>query len=238
MGIEDRDYYWDKRRDDSPFSPPAKKRALKDWLYMALVWVGLLLLLVKAATYFFPKEMARLKRLEVRSAVVVAPSMQTQPEPSPSIQREAPAPVRQLNSHSDAQWPAEVQTQTPLAQAPTTTTIYLCKAYTGGLFWSSAHCNTQRALIDRTATVPTSLSFDQQVQLADAQRKEAESLYHQQPAPAVQVASRCMVLRAERESIDARYANWKWQPPEVINPDQIRMRALREEQSRLGCPDR
>lgn len=238
MSIEDRDYYWEKRRDNAPFSKPVKKRTLKDWLYMALVWIGLLLLLAKAATYLFPKEMARLKRLEVRSAIV-APIGQTQPEPSPQIQRESPAPVRQPSSRPEIQWPAEAQMQAlPAQAAPTITTLYLCKAYTGGLFWSSAHCNTQQALIERTASVPASLPFDQQVRLADAQRKEAESLYHQQPAPAAQAASRCMTLRAERESIDARYANWKWQPPEVINPDQIRMRALREEQSRLGCPDR
>lgn len=27
-------------------------------------------------------------------------------------------------------------------------------------------------------------------------------------------------------AIEARYSNWQWQPPEVINPDQQRTRAI------------
>lgn len=241
MGVEDRDYYRERSRDDKPFSSPsAQTRTLKDWLYIAIFWIVLLLVLVKAAKYLFPEEWARLKHLEVRSMPVEL-LKQLQPELAPQMRVAPPVPVQAqpISPRTDGPQFPDARTSPPPTQAVSaTTTIYLCKAYTGGLFWSSAHCNTQRALIDRTATVPGSLPFDQQVQLAEAQRREAERLYNQQPAPAVQAASRCMVLKAERESIDARYANWKWQPPEVINPDQIRMRALREEQTRLGCAER
>jgi len=52
-------------------------------------------------------------------------------------------------------------------------TIYLCKAYSGGLFWSSAHCNQRSALIERIASVPDGMPFDQQVALATQVRDAA-----------------------------------------------------------------
>ena len=52
-------------------------------------------------------------------------------------------------------------------------TIYLCKAYSGGTFWANTHCNQHSALIERIATVPDSLPFDQQVNLAEQQRSGA-----------------------------------------------------------------
>lgn len=239
MGIQDRDYFGEKRRDEAPFSfSAAKKRTLKDWLHMGLFWMGLLLLLVVVAKQLLPKLRPPSGRLEVQP-LAAAPQAPPPQELTPQPNLQQPMPARPVGGYSDAQRPASAEPQAqPVPAAPSTTTLYFCKAYSGGLFWSSAHCNTQQALIERTASVPASLPFDQQVQLADAQRREAASLYHQQPAPAVQTANRCGALRAERESIDARYANWKWQPPEVINPDQIRMRALREEQARLGCAER
>ena len=48
--------------------------------------------------------------------------------------------------------------------------IYLCKAYSGGVFWSQAHCRVHNALIESIVSVPESLPFDQQVNLAQQQR--------------------------------------------------------------------
>lgn len=56
-----------------------------------------------------------------------------------------------------------------------TTTVYLCESYGGGLFWSSAHCNTQGALIERITTVPSNIPWDQKVAIAQAQRTAAEA---------------------------------------------------------------
>lgn len=50
-------------------------------------------------------------------------------------------------------------------------TLYLCKAYNGGTFWSQAHCSQHSALIERMVSVPDSLPFDQQVNLGEQQRK-------------------------------------------------------------------
>lgn len=65
---------------------------------------------------------------------------------------------------------------------PGTATIYLCKNYGGGSFWSNASCHTQRATIDRMTTVPAGLTFEQQVALASSQAQEAATLYEPLPA--------------------------------------------------------
>lgn len=49
--------------------------------------------------------------------------------------------------------------------------IYLCRAYNGGTFWAQAHCNQHSALIEQIVSVPDSLPFDQQVNLAEQQRR-------------------------------------------------------------------
>lgn len=51
--------------------------------------------------------------------------------------------------------------------------LYLCRAYSGGTFWSKVHCNQHSALIERMVSVPDSLPFDQQVELAEQQRQPA-----------------------------------------------------------------
>ncbi|MES2978033.1 MAG: hypothetical protein V4731_06400 [Pseudomonadota bacterium] len=49
--------------------------------------------------------------------------------------------------------------------------IYLCKAYSGGTFWVSTHCNQHSALIDSIVSVPGNLPFQQQANLAEQQRR-------------------------------------------------------------------
>lgn len=46
-------------------------------------------------------------------------------------------------------------------------TLYHCKAYTGGLFWSRNHCQQHGALVHRVAQVPDGLPFATQVRLAE-----------------------------------------------------------------------
>ena len=61
-------------------------------------------------------------------------------------------------------------------------TVYLCKSYGGGLFWSNTHCRQHNALIDRMESVPSGLPFNQQVEIATSQSDVARSLYTV-PAP-------------------------------------------------------
>ena len=54
--------------------------------------------------------------------------------------------------------------------------IYFCRAYGGGNFWVSTHCNQHQALIERITNVPEDLPFDQQVGLGEQQRSAAAAL--------------------------------------------------------------
>lgn len=66
----------------------------------------------------------------------------------------------------------------PVEQSvPSRITIYLCKAYSGGSFWSTATCSSQKASIDRMTSVPASLDFQQQIAIARGEAAEAALLY-------------------------------------------------------------
>jgi hypothetical protein len=112
-------------------------------------------------------------------------------------------------------------------------TIYLCRAYNGSTFWAQAHCSKHNALIERIESV-ADVPWDQQVQQAE-QGKASRVQQAQVDTGESQRATRCAQLVAERNKIESRYTNWQWQPPEVINPDQQRMRGLRAELSANQC---
>ena len=113
-------------------------------------------------------------------------------------------------------------------------TVYLCKAYDGSMFWASAHCNQYNALIDRIGNVADGVPWDQQVRQAEQGRSAKTQQAHVDTAESQRV-HRCAQLVAERSRIESRYTNWQWQPPEVINPDQQRIRGLRAELSANRC---
>ncbi len=116
-------------------------------------------------------------------------------------------------------------------------TIYHCKAYSGGTFWAQQHCSKHQALIDRIATVPSNLPWDQQVAIAEAQRNNAAAVVKAQTTESsANKQDQCARLKAERDKIWSRYTNWQFQPPEVVGPDRARTIGIQAEQSRLGCP--
>lgn len=84
------------------------------------------------------------------------------------------------------------------------TTIYLCKGYSGGTFWSDRTCRTQRATIDRMMTVPARLPFDQQVAIARGEAREAARLY-ETPQPVSAAAIELAEPARNRPSICAIY---------------------------------
>jgi len=53
--------------------------------------------------------------------------------------------------------------------------IYLCRAYSGGTFWASNHCNQHNALIERIVSVPDGMPFNQQVDLGNQQIRSLNS---------------------------------------------------------------
>lgn len=123
-------------------------------------------------------------------------------------------------------------------------TIYLCKAYSGGTFWSSAHCQKHGALIDRMVSVPDTLPWDQQVQLAEQERAQREGLANpplrsQQTVTVTQPSSgggkqaECLSLDARIVQLDAMAR----QPQSGSTQDSItaERRSARDRQFNLHC---
>lgn len=118
-----------------------------------------------------------------------------------------------------------------------TATLYHCKNYSGGTFWASAHCSKHNALIDRTVTVPDNMPFEQQVQIGNKVRADAEALYAP-PAQAQQPTStqpevNCTAISQEIASLDAMAR----QPQSAGTQDAIaqRRKVLRDTQFRSRC---
>jgi hypothetical protein len=116
-------------------------------------------------------------------------------------------------------------------------TIYLCKSYSGGMFWSSAHCQHRQALIERMVSVPDGMPFEQQVELGkQAVAQAARSTAAPTPPPARQESdpkALCGSLDAKLRAIDAAAR----QPQSGAGQDRLaaQRRAVREEQHRRRC---
>lgn len=114
-------------------------------------------------------------------------------------------------------------------------TIYLCTAWTGGTFWSSAVCSSQKATIDRISTVPDGMPFQQQVDIAQSQLNAARPQNLLAPPAVKQVASNCSKLVQERRAIDQITEKMIWVPIEQQNANYHQMNQLKADMSRLGC---
>jgi hypothetical protein len=114
-------------------------------------------------------------------------------------------------------------------------TIYLCNAYSGGTFWSSAVCSSQKAVIDRTATVPDGMPFLQQVEIAEQQRSAAKRLYEPGPKVPTSSGASCANLISERRSIDQITEKMIWVPIDKQNANYHRMNQIKADMARLGC---
>lgn len=260
MGLQDRDYMRERRSAGRPFSPP--KPARTPALTIVLVFVMSLFALYKGADWWLDHRATHMQPVAAMSPAAVPRESDTPPaqrpthfaypaaqEPPPEAPRSVTkCVVNGRTSYSDAECPRGaaariVTSQSDLraTQASATiprdsvVTIYLCKAYNGGAFWSSSHCNQHRALIDHMVSVPGTLPFDQQVALAEneANARQAQSAAQDQESARLR---RCEALRAERDSIWSRYSNRQLQPPDVIGQDRSRTLGIQAEQQRLGCP--
>jgi hypothetical protein len=139
----------------------------------------------------------------------------------------------------------------PAAQADS---LYLCKAYSGGSFWSREPCGQQQALIERIVSVPAGLSLQQQVRLGEQARAEGERLAQSPGAAAPGQAQRgsgkssthtqgakaapdhsteCAALQSRVDKLDAQAR----QPQSGMKQDKLaeQRRKLREKQARAGC---
>jgi hypothetical protein len=127
-------------------------------------------------------------------------------------------------------------------------TVYLCRSYSGGRFWSERPCAERQALIDRMVSVPAGLPFDQQVKLGEQARADGERLSQPMPSAAAAHPARkttsprpgyppakdeCARLAHRLEQIDTQSR----QPQSGDKQDRLtaQKRKVRERQAKLGC---
>lgn len=196
MGIYDRDYMRDRGHGvpTAPKRPSSSRPHLAWWLVAAALVASLAIW-----PTWFKERMDRLReKIADAVAITAAPTSTRRDTPAPGAAAD-PAPQRQVtNCLIDGRWYAvegkacprptirpdgrgatPVVTEAPPGRVSdplvTPGTIYRCRSYSGGLFWSSAHCRKHDALIDRIEYVPPGLPFNQQVDIAQSQAAKAEA---------------------------------------------------------------
>lgn len=249
MGLQDRDYMHERR--EQPF-PPAAGREAPSWL------IVLLIVLVGYATYrgydrwlgVAPESNPSVASVPASEAVK-PPAMMSVPD---RTERSAPPPPAWSRCdaggktvYTDEPCPAGSSLSAgaaapPLLDEPNKTlTLYHCKGYDGRTFWANSHCNQHRALVDRMVNVPANVSFEQQVALAEGQRRGVRQATHPRmqtvsPSPNAVVDSRrheCDQLDAHVRHLDAMAR----QPQSGAMQDWIRgeRQTARDRQFRLRC---
>lgn len=128
--------------------------------------------------------------------------------------------------------------------------IYRCRAYGGGQFWSSVHCQQHGALIERIESVPAGMNFERQVKVAeqgagrgakavvagDSRRSEQAILEREARVRAREQArqqARCAKWQAELE----RQQSFSRQQLTARRQDFIRnkQQVLRQQREQAGC---
>lgn len=122
-------------------------------------------------------------------------------------------------------------------------TLYLCKGYGGGSFWSSVTCSAKQATIERMITVPDDMPFDQQVALGNQVVADAQKLQAPPPQPTVvnrtqhyvdgRPVSECKALEERIRHLDSMAR----QPQSGRTQDRIaaEKKDLRDRQFRIRC---
>ncbi|MBC5782606.1 hypothetical protein H8N03_06590 [Ramlibacter sp. USB13] len=239
MGLQDRDYMRERNRNtldrmlrdmDRPFTPPQAPSLFT----MTLACIAVGFALYQAYDWWTAKNARRKQAQPVVERLV---------EERPSATPLARPGSERVPSPSEAARVVAIPTQPPAPepapQARTGGTIYHCKDYSGGTFWASNHCHEHRALIDRIASVPAGLPFEQQVQIAEAQRHAGQQLAAP-PAYVQAPPSQASQRRQLCESLDARVNQFDAmarQPQSAQTQDWIRAERhkTRDEQFRLRC---
>lgn len=173
MGIQDRDYMHERR---NPFTPPKAKPTSA--LTIILVIVVGMWLLYRGYGWLLNRGIP--DRIAQQAGHLVKAPQAGDPT---AVQVAPPRWTRCIVNgqvlYSETNCPDNTPTTRPVEPAtrnprPATDngviTLYHCKAYNGGTFWANAHCNQHKALVDRMVSVPSTLPFEQQVQIAETRR--------------------------------------------------------------------
>lgn len=236
MGLDDRDSMRGRNQTrfdgagPRPFEPPPER---EPWLFIVLFWVSIAFLLYKGVEWWMDHQQPRQSPTVDQQG---PPSARAAPRSDLPVTQPA-VPVRPQSSLAPSTAAPSGQSLTP---APRTGgTIYLCRSYGGTSFWAADHCNQHNALIERIASVPAGMSFQQQVQIAEQQRHAATAAaaVHAVPAatpdPAFARKGVCTALDQRVNHLDAMAR----QPQSAQTQDWIRSerQQARDEQFRLRC---
>jgi len=241
LGLQDRDYMRDRNRKnlqrlladvDRPFTPPPERSS---FLVAALFWVALAFVLFKAYGWWLE---SRSPRQSARATV-----QRVEPQARPVVRVEEPSVPPQESSearHERVASQPEVQQAMQPSQPQTSGTIYLCRAYAGGTFWASTHCNQHSALVERITSVPPRMPFEQQVQIAESRRQALQQEAVVSTTQVTNVPSQAAQNKALCTSLDERVNHldaMARQPQSPSTQDWIRMERhkTRDEQFRLRC---
>lgn len=148
--------------------PGFRPREASHWPVTIVVGVG-----VALGMYALSERLGRDRQAARPPAAAVRPTAVSTTAPSvrPSNTDRAAPPERA------PQPPYRPEAPPPPAPPPSRVTIYLCKSYGGSMFWTSGTCSSQGATIDRIATVPGAMTFQEQVAMASREADAAAALY-------------------------------------------------------------
>lgn len=120
-------------------------------------------------------------------------------------------------------------------------TIFLCTAYSGGMFWSSVTCSQKQATIDRMVNVPDGISWDQKVALGEAARAQGQAVaapprpvvVQRSPSGQSNRQAECASIREAIANLDSQMR----QPQSGQSMDWLKdqRRQLSDQRYRLGC---
>lgn len=188
MGLQDRDYMHERADRGAIFTPPQSNPSSVWFILSVLVLSGLALF--KGYAWLLERE----TQSRLPSPSLSSPDQPETQRPATNESKPSVAPPAQwvrctVNGqtlYTEGECPGTTQPgrgpaiaaprSAPAAAPSTATPIYHCKDYEGKTFWAGSHCNQHRALVDRVTRVPGNLPFEQQVQIADKERRAMAAL--------------------------------------------------------------
>lgn len=238
--MEQDDSHYTRERH-APFTPP-KETSL---LLVVGVWLAIAALAFQTISWW--QESKRRERSEQASSIQPPRLAQTasRPAASPPSSPETSGPLwpprEQIHPQPVQERPAAMVPVERPSAGNGNGTLYHCKAADGRTFWTQAACSQHHAVLDRMTTVPTNLSFDQQVEIAEQRR---QALMVPSPPPAASIVAQtspvphadqaeCKLLDARIQELDALAR----QPQSAATQDWIRSerKKARDRQFALRC---
>jgi hypothetical protein len=244
LGIIDRDYWSEAQSRANGRSARPPESSLSSWT------IGFVVTLLVAAAAFAPTrwfpnwlgmhlERGRQGTLLATPRAPVTFAQAPMPLVVPVVQQTVqcvvngtPVVIAGVTCPKAASSAANPTITRPAAQTPTESpfrkpgTIYRCKSYSGGLFWSDTHCSKHNALIDRIASVPVGMAFQQQVDIASGEANRVEQSIERERRESAR-STLCSSLSNEREQIWKRSgAGAGHVPLDELGRDQTRWRHI------------